>query len=316
MVQTVTEPVFAGSTDEQTLARELTQVMRFAGRMYGTNIAIRQPLSALVEYATARGFATGSDAAALVETAVRANPAIFAVETEEGETYVVTTKDGTTPHLVAEGMSHQFRTRLTEPEPTRAVIETPHVRAEREYINDNWYKEIIVPEGATEGETDEEDETGEEATAPFAEIAALAAAHQSAVVETPLDYRRLPARRSRRDRRRGSGSRGGRNRPRHPGGQPRHRARRRRPLRLLWAGILPARSAHLVRTQRQPPHPRIPRGAPRAAIRRGYPARCTQHAPQRSRVRDCTLFAQPHLSGNPTSTLSAPPSAACGASKG
>lgn len=187
MVQTVTEPAFTGSAAEQTLARELTQVMRFAGRMYGTNIAIRQPLAALVEYAVSRGFATGSDAAAIVETAVHANPAIFAVEIEEGVTYVVTTKDGTTPHLVAEGMSHQFRTRLTEPEPTRAAIETPHVRAEREQINENWYKEIIVPEGATEGETDEEDETGEEAAAPFAEIAALAAAHQSAVVDGPLD---------------------------------------------------------------------------------------------------------------------------------
>lgn len=183
MVQTETAPAFAGSAAEQALARELMQVMRFSGQLYSSYTPIRQPLAALTAYVTTRNLTTG-DAAAAVEAAVRANPTVFALQTEDGTMYVVTTKDGVVPQPFLEDTSHRLVTRLTEPAPTPVVAPRPIV--ERETINTNWYKEIVVPEGMT-------DEDDEETPAPFAEIAELAAAHQSAVLEGPLDTAVAPA---------------------------------------------------------------------------------------------------------------------------
>lgn len=172
----------AGSAAEQALAREILLVMRSQGRFFASGLPIRQPLAALVEYATARKLAT-KDVAKAVEAAVRANPAVFALEGEGESLTVVTTRDGTAPGVRAEDMSHSFAQRLTEP--VAAPPPEPKARAERPLINTNWYNEIVVPADAEDEEEDEEP-----APSVFAE---LIAAHQEAVAEPPLDSAVTPA---------------------------------------------------------------------------------------------------------------------------
>jgi len=183
MAQVVEAPTLAGSTAEQALAREILLVMQSQGRFFETGLPIRQPVAALAEYATARKL-VAKDAAKAVEAAVRANPVVFALEDEGGALTVVTTRDGISPVLRAEGMSHSFLHRLTEP--IAAPPAEPKARPERPIINTNWYNEIVIPADAE----DEEDEEDEAAPAIFA---ALAEAHQETVAEAPLDSAVAPA---------------------------------------------------------------------------------------------------------------------------
>jgi len=183
MAQVVEAPTLAGSTAEQALAREILLVMQSQGRFFETGLPIRQPVAALADYATARKL-VAKNAAKAVEAAVRANPLVFALEDEGGALTVVTTRDGISPVLRAEGMSHSFLHRLTEPVAAPPV--EPKVRPERPIINMNWYNEIVIPADAE----DEEDEEDEAAPAIFA---ALAEAHQETVAEAPLDSAVAPA---------------------------------------------------------------------------------------------------------------------------
>ena len=185
MAQTVEAPAisFAGNAAEQALAREILLVMQSQGRFFATGLPIRQPLSALVAYVTARKL-VAKDAAKAVEAAVRANPIIFALEGAGDDATVITTRDGIAPGIVAAGMSHSFAHRLTEP--VAAPPAEPKARAERPLINTNWYNEIIVPADAE----DEEDDEPEAIPSAFAE---LIAAHQESVAEPPLDSAVAPA---------------------------------------------------------------------------------------------------------------------------
>ncbi len=183
MAQVVDAPTLAGSAAEKALAREILLVMQSQGRFFGTGLAIRQPVAALAEYATARKLVK-KDAAKAVEAAVRANPTVFALEDEGEGLTVVTTRDGIAPAVRAEDMSHSFLHRLTEP--VAAPPPEPKVRPERPLINTNWYNEIVVPAGAEDEEEDEE----EAAPSIFAE---LAVAHQETVGEAPLDSAVAPA---------------------------------------------------------------------------------------------------------------------------
>lgn len=175
MAQVTEAPTLAGSAAEQGLAREILLVMRSQGRFFETGLPIRQPVAALAEYATARKLVK-KDAAKAVEAAVRANPMVFALEDDGEGLTVVTTRDGVSPAARAEGMSHSFLHRLTEPVATPPP--EPKARPERPLINTNWYNEIVIPADA---EDEEEDEA---APSIFAE---LAAAHQDVVAEVPLD---------------------------------------------------------------------------------------------------------------------------------
>lgn len=183
MAQVVEAPTLAGSTAEQALAREILLVMQSQGRFFETGLPIRQPVAALADYATARKL-VAKNAAKAVEAAVRANPLVFALEDAGDGLTVVTTRDGISPVLRAEGMSHSFLHRLTEP--VAAPPAEPKARPERPIINTNWYNEIVIPADAE----DEEDEEDEAAPAIFA---ALAEAHQETVVEAPLDSAVAPA---------------------------------------------------------------------------------------------------------------------------
>ncbi len=175
MAQVTEAPTLAGSAAERGLAREILLVMRSQGRFFETGLPIRQPVAALAEYATARKLVK-KDAAKAVEAAVRANPMVFALEDDGEGLTVVTTRDGVSPAARAEGMSHSFLHRLTEPVATPPP--EPKARPERPLINTNWYNEIVIPADA---EDEEEDEA---APSIFAE---LAAAHQDVVAEVPLD---------------------------------------------------------------------------------------------------------------------------------
>ncbi len=179
MAQVLDAPTLEGSAAEQALAGEILLVMQSQGRFFETGLPIRQPVAALAEYATARKLVK-KDAIKAVEAAVRANPLVFALEGEGENLTVVTTRDGISPTMRAEGMSHSFPHRLTEP--AAAPPPEPKARPERPLINTNWYNEIVVPAGAE----DEEDEDEEE-TADAAIFAELMEAHQETVVESPLD---------------------------------------------------------------------------------------------------------------------------------
>ncbi len=177
MAQIVEASTLAGSAAEQALAREILLVMQSQGRFFETGLPIRQPVAALADYATARKL-VAKNAAKAVEAAVRANPLVFVLEDAGGELIVVTTRDGLSPVLRAEGMSHSFLHRLTEP--VAAPPAEPKARPERPIINTNWYNEIVIPADAE----DEEDEEDEAAPTIFA---ALVEAHQETVAEAPLD---------------------------------------------------------------------------------------------------------------------------------
>ncbi len=182
MTQTVTTPAFAGTADEQQLAHELLRALQFQGQLFASGTPVRQPMAALAEYATARKLVTG-DAASQVEAAVRANPAVFALETANEQVIVVTTREGISPLYHGEDLTHTFRTRLTEPTASVAPAVAAQVRPAPPNIHDNWYNEIIVPDDATD---DDEPDT------PSA-MEELAAAYQAAVVEMPLDTAVSPA---------------------------------------------------------------------------------------------------------------------------
>lgn len=182
MAQVTEAPTLAGSAAQQALAREILLVMRSQGRFFETGLPIRQPVASLAEYATARKLVT-KNAAKAVEAAVRANPMVFALEDDGEGLTVVTTRDGVSPAARAEGMSHSFLHRLTEPVATPPP--EPKARPERPLINMNWYNEIVVP-------ADAEDEDEEDEAAPSI-FAALATAHQDVVAEAPLDSAVAPA---------------------------------------------------------------------------------------------------------------------------
>ena len=186
MAQVQEAPTLTGSAAEQTLAREILLVMQSQGRFFGTGLPIRQPVAALADYATARKL-VAKNAAKAVEAAVRANPLVFALEDEGGELTVVTTRDGISPVLRVEGMSHSFLHRLTEPVAAPPV--EPKVRPERPIINTNWYNEIVIPADA---EDEDEDVDAEDEPAPSI-FAALVEAHQETVAEAPLDSAVAPA---------------------------------------------------------------------------------------------------------------------------
>jgi hypothetical protein len=185
MAQVLDAPTLAGSPAEQALAQEILLVMQSQGRFFETGLPIRQPVAALADYATARKLVK-KDALKAVEAAVRANPLVFALEGDGEDQIVVTTRDGISPTVRAEGMSHSFAHRLTEP--VAAPPLEPKARPERPLINTNWYNEIIVPAGA-----EDEDEEDEEETADSAIFAALVEAHQETVAEAPLDSAVTPA---------------------------------------------------------------------------------------------------------------------------
>ena len=180
MAQTTEAPALAGSADEQALAQEILLVMRAQGQFFASGIPVRQPLAALAQYAGGRKLVKG-DAAKAVEAAVRANPTVFALEGTGDALTVVTTREGVAPVAMEEDNRHSIL-RLSEPMPAPAPV-TPKERVERPMINDNWYKEIVVPVG-------EEDEEDEETPSVFTE---LAAAHEAAVAEPPLDSAVSPA---------------------------------------------------------------------------------------------------------------------------
>ncbi len=184
MAQVMEAPALAGSAAEQTLAREILLVMQSQGRFFESGLPIRQPVAALADYATARKL-VAKDAVKAVTAAVRANPTVFALEGEGGELTVVTTRAGVSPIVRAETMSHSFLHRLTEP--VAMPPAEPKVRAERPFINTNWYNEIVIPADA---EDEGEDEDEEVAPSIFAE---LVEAHQEMVSEPPLDSAVAPA---------------------------------------------------------------------------------------------------------------------------
>jgi len=183
MAQVLEAPAFVGSAAEQALAREILLVMQSQGRFFESGLPIRQPVAALADYATARKL-VAKNAAKAVEAAVRANPIVFALEGDGEGLTVVTTREGISPAVRLEGMSHSFLHRLTEP--VAAPPAEPKARAERPLINTNWYNEIVVPADAEDEDEDEE----EAAPSIFAE---LVVAHQEAVAEPPLDSAVAPA---------------------------------------------------------------------------------------------------------------------------
>ena len=274
----------AGSAAQQALAREILLVMQSQGRFFATGLPIRQPLAALADYATARKL-VAKDAAKAVEAAVRANPIIFALEGEGDDLTVVTTHDGVAPGIIAEGMSHSFAHRLTEP--VAAPPPEPKVRAERPLINTNWYNEIIVPADAEDEEDDEDQQEAEPSI--FAE---LAVAHQEAAGEPPLDSAVSPAEERSEVAAELEEVVTAAADASTPAGALEQALAERSALRLIRAGVFPARPAGKLRSQRHAPDQRLHQGAGRTALRCRSPARCLRQAAHGHRFPDDLLLPQ------------------------
>jgi hypothetical protein len=146
-------PEFAGSAAQQKVAADVFAIFRGQGQFMSFDAAIRLTLDAIVEQA---GHSIED-----VRAAIDANPAVFAIETDEdGVVAASTTRSGRAPAAPRVDSRHNFRTRFMTPLPKPVAPEpAPVVEAPR--IDRGWDSplETLYPEVANEAATElDEDE--------------------------------------------------------------------------------------------------------------------------------------------------------------
>lgn len=109
-----TELEFAGSAEEQALARRVFEVMAGQGAMAARDALIRQSLENLAAFIAAQDTTSADQVAPKLDAAIKANPAIFARDERDGQVLVTTSRRG-----IATGRQpdrrHTFAQRLYEP---------------------------------------------------------------------------------------------------------------------------------------------------------------------------------------------------------
>lgn len=128
-----TSPVFAGSGVQAELAARVFGIMARQAASLGVNAPVRQTLRNLTAYfatlpASDRGKLANSEAelAALIDTALRANDAIFAREERDGQVIYQTTRQGR-PATPPEPDRYLFAQRLHTPAAPYAVVDISDV---------------------------------------------------------------------------------------------------------------------------------------------------------------------------------------------
>ncbi len=108
---------FAGSKNEQSVARDILALYMGRGSFMAADATIRFKLDEIVEYLTA---IDRKESEASVRKAVGANPNIFAVVEDEDGVWVAATRSGRRPVDQASDLQHTFSERLMTPEPKPA----------------------------------------------------------------------------------------------------------------------------------------------------------------------------------------------------
>ncbi|MFN3336431.1 MAG: hypothetical protein ACK42I_02885 [Thermomicrobium sp.] len=119
-LSTLPEIEFLGSEEEQRLAQRVFALLRATARFYPLHAPIRVPLAVLAEhFSTLDPAVSPTEWEERLQKAIAANAHVFALETEEGNVLVTTTRAGKPP-LPPEALidtAHQLPRRFMEPPP-------------------------------------------------------------------------------------------------------------------------------------------------------------------------------------------------------
>jgi hypothetical protein len=177
-----TDIAFAGSAEEQRVAREIYAVMRAQGRFMSSDAPIRVSLESAQTFLAQTA---GEDAAARVERVLELNSAVFAVGEVDGQTVIETTRGGRAPRLPTTDRTHSFDRRFMTPLPKPVEPERP-VR-ERPRVDPSWatLDQLLVPLGG--------DATDLDGELPPIDVQPEPRAGDVAAIETPTDIEEEPA---------------------------------------------------------------------------------------------------------------------------
>jgi hypothetical protein len=136
---------FSGTKKIKGLAARAYELMRAQGMFMSENSPITVSLESLTAFLVDNEGAKPAD----VITALKENATVFAVETRDDVTVVITTRDGRPPVDQQAGVSHSFRERFLRPEakPERP----PQAIRERAKVDPNWAT-FSVPDYVDEDE--------------------------------------------------------------------------------------------------------------------------------------------------------------------
>jgi hypothetical protein len=136
---------FSGTKKIKELAARAYELMRAQGMFMSENSPITVSLESLTAFLVDNEGAKAAD----VITALKENATVFAVETRDDVTVVITTRDGRPPVDQQAGVSHSFRERFLRPEakPERP----PQAIRERAKVDPNWAT-FSVPDYVDEDE--------------------------------------------------------------------------------------------------------------------------------------------------------------------
>lgn len=154
----MSEPVFTGTTEQQQLAQEIFQIMKFQGGFFGADAPIRQTLKNLADFLSEKHRRDRMAMEMEIETAIQENTQVFQREEIDNEVFYITSRTGTyqTP---PKDTLHSFKQRFYEPEKPlpvddiSVVVSTsrPALTAvEPVFISDYWQEQAeyaSVPSG-------------------------------------------------------------------------------------------------------------------------------------------------------------------------
>jgi len=111
-----TDIQWQGAEQESRVASTIFELLLIKGRFYAEDAPIRQDIDALVDYLVNQKIIEGdqTEVRELVLRSASINSHVFALETSDSNTYIVTTKRGRPPKPASVDTVHTFRSRLFE----------------------------------------------------------------------------------------------------------------------------------------------------------------------------------------------------------
>ncbi|MFN8593940.1 MAG: hypothetical protein U0031_20995 [Thermomicrobiales bacterium] len=139
---------FAGSKAEQEFAEQVLGLLLARGMFMSANAPIRVSVPSIAEFLTKQGL---QDAESKLESVIRANPEVFAIDEIGGERFLMTTRDGSAPRIERPASEHTFATRFLKPlpKPERAASR-PRPQPQVPIVDAVSVIEIAVPEPIVE----------------------------------------------------------------------------------------------------------------------------------------------------------------------
>ena len=109
------QPSFTGNAKQRALAEQVFRIMRTQGALFAADAPIHQTLGNLADFFAAQQKVDPAQVRQEIDTALRANQAVFARDERDGDvTYVISRLGAYRPRQ--EDTAHMFKHRLYEPE--------------------------------------------------------------------------------------------------------------------------------------------------------------------------------------------------------